>query len=88
MIFSGSSPFVVPLDDPDLVFGTNEIGVRPRNAEAICDQQRINRLNFDIIVDRKYKIFFKHACVVGVVLVEFATLLLHLCRMHKYFSQY
>ena len=52
--FLGSSPFVIPLDDPDLVFGVNEIGVRPRNAEAICDQQRINRFNFDIIVDCKY----------------------------------
>ena len=48
----GSSPFVVPLDDPDLAFGTNEIGVRPVNMEAVCDQRRINRLNFDIIVDR------------------------------------
>ena len=49
----GSSPFVVPLDDPDLAFGMNEIGVRPVNMEAVCDQRRINRLNFDIIVDRK-----------------------------------
>ena len=48
----GSSPFVVPLDDPDLAFGMNEIGVRPVNMEAVCDQRRISRLNFDINVDR------------------------------------
>lgn len=73
--FLGSSPFVIPLDDPDLVFGVNEIGVRPRNAEAICDQQRINRFNFDIIVDRKYKnVFYSR---LGMVWAEFATIFLH-----------
>ena len=45
---------MVPLDDPDLMFGMNEIGVRPQNIGDMCDQRRINRFNFDIIVDRKY----------------------------------
>ena len=49
---------MIPLDDPDLVFGLNEVGVRPQNAEAVCDQQRINRFNFDITVDREYNNLF------------------------------
>ena len=49
----GASPFVIPLDDPALVFGTNEIGVRPQNAGAVCEQQRINRFIFDLIIDRE-----------------------------------
>ena len=60
----GSSPFVVPLDDPDLAFGMNEIGVRPVNMDAVCDQRRINRLNFDIIVDRKLIILLVWVCII------------------------
>ena len=45
---------MVPLDDPDLVFGVNEVGVRPLDAGEGCTQRRINRFNFDIIVDREY----------------------------------
>ena len=50
---TGTSPFIIPLDDPDLVFGQNEIAIRPNDDSIGCTQQRINRFLFDLIVDRE-----------------------------------
>ena len=50
---TGTSPFTISLDDPDLVFGENEVGIRPNDDSVGCEQQRINRFLFDLIVDRE-----------------------------------
>ena len=62
------------MDDPSLVFGINEIGVRPVNSEGVCGQQRINRFNFELIVDRKYHSNMHSNSVVMYILVFYKSI--------------
>lgn len=54
MYTSGSSPFTIALDDPDIAFGLNEVGVQPTDPNDECGQVRDNRLNFDLTIEGEF----------------------------------
>lgn len=55
---TGTSPFTVSLDNSDLLFGENEIAIRPNDDSIGCTQQRVNRFLFDLIIDRELTLQF------------------------------